>query len=194
MLRSVAALAAVLMLGSAVMAGEKLNIGDKAPTFSGLEATDGKKISSDDFDQKALVVAITCNHCPVAQAYEDRLMAFCKKYGEGDKAGLVAINVSNLKADKLPAMKERAEEKKFNFPYAIDPSQKIARDLGATKTPQFFVFDKDRKLVYSGAFDDNMDETNVKTSYVDQAVQAVLAGTKPPKSTTPMGCFIKFDE
>src|SRR4029078_3097358 len=84
-------------------------------------------------------------------AYEDRLVEFARKYcGPDGKVAMVAINVNNMPADKLDKMRERATEKAFNFPYAYDPSQKIAKDLGASVTPQFFVFAKERRGVYTG--------------------------------------------
>ena len=118
------------------------------------------------------MVCITCNHCPVAVAYEDRHHRLRQEARrQGRKVGFVAINVNNLEQDKLPAMKVRAKEKGFNFPYAYDPSQKIAQDLGASVTPEFYVFNKNRKLVYQGAMDDNNDAPKA-TNYLEQAVQA----------------------
>lgn len=187
--------APLALVASALVAvgadSKKLNVGDPAPKFSNLETTDGKKVSSDDLKKDVLVIAITCNHCPVAVAYEDRLIDFNKKYG--DKVDFVAINVNNAEADKLDAMKARAKEKGFNFAYAYDPSQKIARELGAKVTPEFYVFDKERKLVYAGAFDDSMDPSEVKKSYIDQAVQAALTGSEAPKPQKAKGCGIRYE-
>src|SRR5262245_32094704 len=88
----------------------KLNIGDAAPSFSNLPAVDGKNYSLDDFkDKDVVVMVVTCNHCPVAVAYEDRLIAFAKKHAAPDsKVALVAVNVSNMEVDKLPKMQDRA--------------------------------------------------------------------------------------
>lgn len=191
-MRYVAVALTALLLGCSGAQAESLKKGTPAPKFSGLESTTGKKISSDDFGADALVIAITCNHCPVAKAYEDRLIALDEKYG--DKLDVVAINVNNSESDKLPAMKVRAEEKGFKFPYAYDPSQQIAKDLKAKKTPEFFVFDKDRKLVYTGAFDDNMDANQVSKPLVEEAVIAVLEGKEPPASTSPQGCGIRYEQ
>lgn len=195
MLRKAAiALSVVVLFGSVASAAEKkkLAVGDSAPEFKSLDATSGKKVSLDSYKQDVLVVAITCNHCPVAVAYEDRMIDFVKKHG-GEKVALVAINVNNTEADKLPAMKERAKEKGFNFDYAYDPSQEIGKALGARVTPEFFVFDKNRKLVYTGAFDDSMDPGEVKNNYVEKAVLAVLEGTEVPKSTKAKGCGVRYD-
>src|SRR4051812_31757939 len=115
---AVAALvAAGLAVGSPVQAGEfnkKLNVGDKAPAFTGLEGVDGKKHALADYkDKDVLVLVITCNHCPVAVAYEDRIIDFTKKHASSpdSKVGVIAINVNNYEQDKLPKMKERAKEK-----------------------------------------------------------------------------------
>jgi peroxiredoxin len=138
-----------------------------------------------------VVVCITCNHCPVAVAYEDRIIAFAKKYA--DKVDLVAINVNNIAADKLDKMTARAKEKGFTFPYLYDPSQKIARELGATVTPHFFVLNKDRKVVYIGAMDD--DQESPKVNYLDPAVDATLKGEKVEKTkTNARGCGIVYEK
>lgn len=170
----------------------KMNIGAAAPTFTALPGVDGKKVSLSDFKQDVLVVAITCNKCPMAIAYEDRMIQFAKKYNS--KVGFVAINVNTVEADKLEKMKERAESKGFNFPYVYDESQKIGRDLGATVTPEFFVFDKNRKLVYTGAFDDAANPDNVKKAYVEDAVKAALDGKTPEVTETKgRGCGVAYN-
>ena len=176
---------------------KKLNIGDAAPTWDKLEATDGKKYGFADFkDKDALVVVFTCNSCIVAQSYEDRLIAFaaeCNK--EGSKVGFVAINVNTGKDDALPAMKERASKKKFGFTYLYDPSQKTATAYGANFTPECFVLNKDRKVVYMGAFDDKP-SGDAKALYVADAVKAALASKPAPTAETSAaaGCKIKFSK
>ena len=191
----------MFVLGLAAMAEEGkaapgLKIGDACPTFQSLQCACGKVVSADDFKHDALVICITCNHCPVAVAYEDRIIDFCKKHaGENGKVGFIAINVNNTEADSLPKMKERFKEKNFNFYYAIDPSQKIARDLGAKVTPHFFVFNKERKLVYMGAMDDNMDASKATRNFVEEACVACINGTMPKMtSTQAKGCGIKWDK
>jgi peroxiredoxin len=173
---------------------KKVSIGDAAPDFSKLEGADGKSYSLGDFkDKDVLVIAITCNHCPVAVAYEDRIIEFARKHaGTGSKVAFIAINVNNLEDDKLPKMKERAKAKGFTFPYLYDPSQKIGKDLGASVTPEFFVYNKDRKLVYMGSFDD--DQNKPKTNFLEPAVRSALDGKKPEKAETrPFGCGVKYD-
>jgi peroxiredoxin len=169
-------------------------IGTPAPAWANLEGTDGKSHNLNDLaEADAVAVVFTCNHCPFAQAYEERLVKFATDYKDKG-VELVAINVSNLDADKLPAMKERAEEKGFNFAYIYDPSQNIAREFGATNTPHAFVLDKSRKIIYTGAIDDNENDASVTRHYVREAVDAALAGKSPELSKTdPVGCSIKYD-
>jgi peroxiredoxin len=177
---------------------EKVKIGDQAPVYSNLPGTDGKMHSLSDLSGKDIVVVvITCNHCPVAQNYENRLINFTKKYvkSEGSKVALVAINVNNGDDDKLPKMIERAKEKGFNFPYLYDASQKIGRDFGATVTPEFFVLNKERKIVYTGTMDDAQKESKVTKHYLTDAVDAALKGQTPTMSETrPFGCGVQYDK
>lgn len=176
---------------------KKLKIGDAAPTWDKLDATDGKKYSFADFkDKDVLVVVFTCNSCIVAEGYEERLIAFAAECNKpGSKVGFVAINVNTGKADALPAMKERATKKKFGFTYLYDPSQKSALAYGAMFTPECFVLNKDRKVVYMGAFDDKP-SGEPKAKYVADAVQAALAGkaANPAEKNASAGCRIKFDK
>jgi peroxiredoxin len=195
MVRFASALVVALASVAVVQAGP-LKIGSPAPSFSGLEcATSGKSCSMADLKNKDVVVfVVTCNHCPVAKAYEDRLIEFAKKHaGTDSKVALVAFSVNPGEDDSLPKMKERAKEKGFVFPYLYDPTQKIARDLGATATPEFFVFNKDRRLVYTGAMDDNMKPEKVTKHFVEDAVKSALKGETPAIETTkPVGCSIKY--
>lgn len=190
--------AAVLLLASPLVAGKfnkVLNIGDAAPAFEKVIGTDDKPHSLSDYkDAKAVVVVFTCNHCPVAQAYEDRLMAIQKDY-QDKGVQLVAINVNNIEADKLEAMKDRASIKGFNFPYLYDSSQRSAAAYGATVTPHVFVLDGQRKIAYMGAVDDSMNHENVKTHYLRNALDAVLAGKQPDVTETrQVGCGIMYEK
>lgn len=172
-----------------------LSIGDAAPPFTQLAGTDDKPHSLADFKEaKAVVVVYTCNHCPVAQAYEDRLMAVQKEY-QGKGVQVVAISVSNFEIDKLESMKERAGIKGFNFPYLHDSSQKSAASYGASVTPHVFVLDGQRKIAYMGAVDDSMSAGEVKQSYVRLALDAVLAGKAPAVTETrQVGCGIQYEK
>ncbi len=193
----------VFLLAPATTAGpgkfnKVLAPGDVAPAWEDLEGTDGKKHSWADLKGKdVVVVAFTCNSCPVARDYEDRLVAFTAKYASGpdSRVAVVAINVNTGRDDALAAMKARAEKKKFNFPYLFDPSQEIARKFGAAFTPEFFVLDRERKVVYTGAMDDAVPPAEPKMRYVEAAVTAALAGKKPEVAETAAaaGCRIKFN-
>ena len=187
-------LATVMMLLTACGYAGELKIGDAAPDFKGIVGTDDNKHDLADFKDSELVVLVfTCNHCPVAKAYEDRLVALQKDY-RGKGVQLVAVNVNNLPADRLDAMKRRAKEKKFHFPYLYDATQKIGHDYGATVTPHVFLLDKNRRVAYMGAIDDNMKPDDVKTSYLRNAIDALLGGKNPPEQTTKQfGCSIKYE-
>lgn len=179
---------------SAAAAKEQAGVGAPAPQWKNLAGVDDKVHNLSDLkDAKAVAVVFTCNHCPVAKAYEDRLIELAADYG--DKGiEVVAINVSNADADKLPAMKERAEEKGFKFAYLYDPSQQIGREFGATVTPHAFLLDGDRNIAYIGAIDDSMQPDKVTKRHLRDAIDAVLAGSKPEvASTKPIGCGIRYE-
>ncbi|OYQ36052.1 thioredoxin family protein [Flavobacterium cyanobacteriorum] len=172
--------------------------GDVAADFS-LKNVDGKMVSLKDMkDAKGYIVIFTCNHCPYAQAYEDRIIDLDKKY---KKQGypVVAINPNNpekQKDDSYPKMQERAKEKKFTFPYLLDEGQKVYPQYGATKTPHVYVLEKTPKgnvVRYIGAIDDNYeDKKAVKKKYVEAAVDALLRNREVAvKETKAIGCSIK---
>jgi len=188
-------LVGVLAIGLVNAGGaNKLEIGAPAPTFTGLPGIDGKKYSLGDFkDKDVLVVCITCNHCPVAVAYEDRMIDFAKKHaGDKGKVAFVAINVNTGEADRLDKMQIRAKERGFNFTYLYDESQQIARALNASVTPEFYVFNKERKLVYWGSMDDRQNEPT--KSYLEPAVQSALKGETPVVARTKaFGCGVQYN-
>ncbi|MBF0695432.1 MAG: thioredoxin family protein [Flavobacterium sp.] len=173
-------------------------IGDMATDFK-LKNIDGKLVSLADYkDAKGYIVIFTCNHCPYAKAYEDRIVALDKKY---KKLGfpVIAINPNNpgkQPEDSFENMKLRAKEKGFSFPYLIDEGQKIYPQYGATKTPHVYVLSKTsngNRVEYIGAIDDNYeDESAVKQKYVEQAVNSLLSKTEiAVKETKAIGCTIK---
>ncbi|QDV74220.1 thioredoxin family protein [Botrimarina mediterranea] len=190
------AVAALVMaatpLSDALAAG--VAVGAEGPAWVDLEGVDSERHSLADLEKaKAVVVVFTCNHCPVAKAYEDRLVQLQKDYAKKG-VEIVAINVNNLEADKLPAMKKRAKEKGFKFAYLYDPSQEIAREYGATVTPHVFLLDGDRNVAYIGAIDDNMKADKAEQHYLRDALDAVLAGKAPETaSTPPAGCGIQYE-
>ena len=193
-LRQFSLSAAALALLAIPSFGAELAIGAKAPEFKGLEGVDGKKVSLDEFKAaKVLIVCFHCNECPVATDYQDRYIEFVKKYQDQGVA-FVAINcdIISVEDENLKTMKARAEEKKYNFPYLIDPTGKLADEYTAKATPHLFVFDAQRKLQYSGAFDDKQKREKVTKNYLADAVDALLAGKVPavPK-TKAFGCGIR---
>jgi len=195
-LRVLRAFVVFLPLGSLSFGGEYnevLSIGDAAPAWTDLPGTDGKTHSLADLKDKDVVVLVfTCASCPFAVDYEDRLNALVKKYGEKQVA-VVPVSVNRVEADQLPALTRRVKEKGFAFHYLYDESQKIAKDHGAIFTPEFYVFGKDRKLVYMGAMDDSTDPAGVKVKYVEDAIAAALAGTKPAVTETiARGCRVRY--
>lgn len=188
----------LLVVGGPLLAGtwnHTLSVGDRAPEWSNLPGVDGKTHSFADFkDKEVLVVVFTCCSCPIATDYEDRIIAFAKKYaGPQGKVGLVAINVNTIPEDRLPAMQARAKEKGFPFPFLYDETQKTARDYGAYNTPHFFVLNRERQVVYMGAMDDRDDADKAKVSFLEDAVKATLAGKKPAVGeTVARGCAIRW--
>ena len=190
---SLVLVSALLIAGRAV-AADKLKIGDAGPVFNALNGTDDKSHSLDEYkDAKALVVVFTCNHCLVAQAYQERLIALQKDYQEKG-VQVIAICSNKGTADDMEHMKKRAAEVGFNFPYLSDEKQKTGKSYGATCTPHAFVLDKDRKVAYMGAIDDNMKADGVKKQYLRAALDAVLDGKTPDTAVTKQfGCGIKYE-
>lgn len=177
---------------------EGYSVGDYAVDFE-LKNVDGKMVSLSDYkDVKGYLVVFTCNHCPYAIAYEDRIIALDAKY---KKLGIpvVAINPNNPEtqpADSYDLMKVRAKDKGFTFPYLLDVGQKIYPQFGATRTPHAFLLEKTSKgnlVKYIGAIDDNyQDATSVETKYVEDAIDAMLKGEPiEMKTTKAIGCSIK---
>ncbi len=195
---SLIALAMGLLLTVAVQGGKynsEKNIGDQPDAWVDLPGTDDKQHSLKELDKyDAVVVVFTCNSCPYAVDYEQRINELADKYaGPQSRVAVVAINVNKIEADQLPAMKKRAEERKFKFPYLYDETQKIAKAYGAVRTPEFFLLNKQRRIVYMGAMDDNTKADQVKTRFLEDAIAATLA-EKPVSvtETPPVGCAIRY--
>lgn len=169
--------------------------GDKAEDFK-LKSVDGKSYSMSDYkNAKGFIVMFTCNHCPFAIKYEDRIMALAKKY-ESKGYILLAINPNDpiaQPADSYELMKVRAKEKGFTFPYLFDEGQKVYPKYGATKTPHAYLLDKNLIVRYVGAIDDNVEEANdVKEKYLENAIAALENNKEPsPAVTKAIGCSIK---
>jgi peroxiredoxin len=185
-----------LALSFVIGAGYK--VGDKAEDFK-LQNVDGNYVSLADFDDaKGYIVVFTCNGCPYAKAYQDRIIALDKKY-KGKGYPVVAINPNNvdLKSDdSLEGMKKRAEEKGFTFPYLKDTKYEVYKTYGATRTPHIYLLQKesgDLVVKYIGTIDDNyQDAAAVQEAYLANAVDALIGGKDPnPNSTKAIGCTIK---
>jgi thiol-disulfide isomerase/thioredoxin len=184
---------------------ETLPLGSPAPDFS-LTGVDGRTYTLKDFaEAKILVVVFTCNHCPTAQYYEERLKQLVTDYKDKGVA-LVAIMPNDPKSvrldelgwtdlsDSFAEMKIRAGERHFNFPYLDDgDTESVARIYGPVATPHAFVFDAGRKLRYVGAIDDSERVQHVTKTYVRDALAALLAGQEPPVTKTKVvGCSVKW--
>lgn len=173
-------------------------VGDVAEDFK-LKNVDGKMVSMANYkDAKGFIVTFTCNTCPYAVGYEDRIIALNNKYASLGYP-VIAIMPNNpdvQPGDSMEAMKKRAKDKGFTFPYLMDDGQHIYPKYGATKTPHVFILQKTAKgnvVKYIGAIDDNyQDASAVKTKYVENAVNALLKGNEvPEKETKAIGCTIK---
>jgi peroxiredoxin len=172
-----------------------LTLGATAPAFD-LPGTDGRDHTLDDYtDADVLVLVQSCNHCPYVQAWEGRMKAIQTDYAD---RGVRLVAVSSNDADAYPedsfaAMRRRAEQERFTFDYLYDEDQSVAQALGSERTPEVFLFDRERKLLYHGAIDDSRDERAVTQHYLRDALDAVLAGEEPEISDTPaVGCTVKW--
>ena len=188
-----------LLISTTLSAQNGYNIGDFATDFK-LENIDGNFISLSNFSEaKGFILIFTCNTCPYAVAYEDRIEALNKKYAPMGYP-VIAIMPNNTKikpGDSLDAMKKRAIEKGFTFPYLIDREQSIFPQYGATKTPHVYILQKSNTkniIRYTGAIDDNYKSVSmVKVKYVENAVEELLIGKEVTVAKTKaIGCSIKI--
>ena len=173
-------------------------VGELATDFS-LPNIDGEMVSLSDYDDaKGFIVIFTCNTCPYSIAYEDRVNALDAKY-KSKGYPVIAINPNDPAAkdgEELSDMKQRGEDKNFTFPYLQDKGQKVYPKFGATRTPHVFILEKQDKgnvVQYIGAIDDSSrNQDKVEHYYVEDAVDALLAGQLPKVNTTKaIGCSIK---
>jgi peroxiredoxin len=172
-----------------------LALGEPAPDFA-LTGVDGRRHALADYDDAEILVVIqSCNHCPYVIGWEERMIAVQDDYAPRG-VRLVAVNsndVARQPGDSFEQMALRAGERGFTFDYLHDPEQTLVRALGAERTPEVFVFDRGRRLVYHGAIDDSRDETAVERHYLRDALDATLAGEQPPLGeTAPVGCTVKW--
>jgi peroxiredoxin len=174
---------------------EELALGSKAPDFE-LIGTDEKKHALEDLaGEKGTLVIFTCNHCPYAKAYEDRIIDLAWEY-QPKGIGVVAISSNDAEKyadDSFPKMQERATEKGFNFPYLYDQSQAVALAYGPMVTPHIFLFDSDMTLVYRGRIDNSAKLHEVEDRDLNDALMALITGKEiKVQHTKAFGCSIKW--
>ena len=178
------------------MATNTLSIGSELPGFD-LPGVDGNNYSPKSFaDSKMLIVIFSCNHCPYVKAYQGRIKEIQNDY-KNKGVSIIAINSNdeiNYPDDSFEKMKIRAAEENFNFPYLRDEDQAVAEAFDATHTPEIFVFDKERKLIYHGKIDDNWQEPGkVVNHYLRNALDEYLGGNEiSVPETFSIGCTIKW--
>lgn len=174
-----------------------LDLGTSLPSFS-LPDFNGKVVGDADVSGgKALLVAFICKHCPFVKHIRSEFAKYAKEY---EAKGLKVVAIASNSIDEFPedgpeGMKQEAQEAGYNFPYLFDKDQKVAKAFKAACTPDFFLFDGNRRLAYRGQFDGSRPKNNVPVSGSDlrAATDAVLAGQKPADSQRPsMGCNIKW--
>jgi hypothetical protein len=197
----------LLCLPAAMLAGEYnqiINLGDPLPGFANLPTTDDGELSATDLDTSVVVLVSLASHCPWVQGMDDGLVALVEQF-KGQDVRVVGFAVNHRDDDRLPAMKEHARKAGYNFTYMYDESQQLGRELGATRTPEYFVFNADHKLVYMGLLTNsparktrsgeisfiNGDPTEF---YVAGAITATLEGRSvSPAETRAHGCTVEYE-
>jgi len=187
-----------IAVATAPALADPLAIGSKAPmTDTKLKNVDGKDVTLSDVKGAAgTLVVFTCNHCPFAKAWETRIVDLGNAY-RAKGIGVIAVNANDPKAaaeDSYEMMQQRVKDRGIQYPYVVDATSGLAKAFGATRTPEAFLFDRDGKLVYHGAIDDNAQEPDaVKARYLKDALDAVVGGKEVAvKETKSIGCGIKF--
>jgi len=182
-----------------VTASKMVSLGMSAPSFS-LPDTEGNIVSLSDFEQApALLVVFMCNHCPFVKHILKDFVKLAKEYQD---KGVAVVAISSNDVDDFPEdnpemMAQKAKEAGFTFPYLYDETQEVAKAYQATCTPDFFLYDKERRLVYRGQMDDSRPGNNVPITGSDlrAALEAVLEDKKVPAKQRPsMGCNIKWEK
>ncbi len=173
-----------------------LEIGAKAPDFT-LPATDGKTYSLSDFQDEVLVVFFTCNHCPYVIGSDEVTRATAEKFTEKGVrfVGINSNSANTYKTDDFPHMVQRMEEHQFPWVYLHDESQETALTYGALRTPHFYVFDSDRKLVYTGrGVDQPRDSSRITVNDLDRTLEEITSGKEVTVPVTnPIGCNVKWE-
>lgn len=182
---------AVMLAASPVKNGYE--VGDKATDFK-LKNVDGKMVSLADFKEvKGFIVIFDCNTCPYSKAYNERIIDLNEKYATKGFP-VITINANDGSGDSYEDMVRIANKKKYKFPYLYDETQAIAKTYGATNTPHVFVLNRDLKVSYIGAIDDNArNAASATKKYVENAVDALLTGKSVPVTKTKaVGCGIRW--
>lgn len=199
-------LASLLVAPGVTFGGEYnmvMNIGDAMPDFNQLPTTDDGTLSAGDLDESVVVLVSLANHCPWVQGMDAGLVDLVDQFKDED-VRIVGFAVNHREDDRLPAMKVHAQKNGYNFTYLYDESQELGRKLGATRTPEYFVFDAGRKLVYMGLLS-NSPARKTRSGeisfingdpvdfYVADAIAATLKGEKPdPAETRAHGCSVEY--
>ena len=199
-------LALILAFSNLALAGKYnsiISIGDVMPEFSNLPSISGKNISSNDLQEDVLVLVSLANHCPWVKGMDQDLVDLANSF-EDKSVRIIGLSMNHREDDRLPAMKIHAKKTGYTFDYLFDESQDLGRKLGATRTPEYFIFNKERKLVYTGALYDSPAKLNSDGSikhingepsefYVHDAVLATLAGKQvATQETRAHGCTVKY--
>jgi peroxiredoxin len=184
----------LLLTSASVSMGGGYQIGDKAEDFK-LQNVDGSWVQLSEFIEDGAIVIFTCNTCPWAQLYEDRIIELHEEFAP-QGFPVLTINPNDPEVqpgDSFEAMKKRSAEKEFPFPYVFDAEQEVYPKFGATRTPHVFLLSEDLTVQYIGGIDDSaQDASGVTVNYVAEAIKAVKAGEKPdPATTKAIGCSIK---
>ncbi len=179
-----------------LLKSEPVRSGFKAPDFR-LPSVDGKDYTLSSFkDKKVLAILFICNHCPYVKAIEDRIIALEREFSPlgVQLVGVCANDPTDYPDDAPASLKARWQAKDYRFPYLVDTTQEVAKAYGAVCTPDIYVFDRERRLVYRGRLDDNwQDPSKVTRRDLANALQALLAGKDPASDQQPsMGCSIKW--
>lgn len=175
-----------------------LPLGTQAPNFNLVDVVSGNNFSLESFEnKKALLVIFICRHCPYVKHVQEELARIGKDY-QNKSVGIVAISSNDTEAypeDAPDSLKEQTQELRFTFPYLFDETQDVAKSFTAACTPDFFLFDKDRKLVYRGQLDDSRPDNGIPVTGKDlrAAIDTVLNDQTPDPNQKPsVGCSIKW--
>jgi peroxiredoxin len=198
---------AMMIFSSAINAGKYnqiMSIGDDMPEFNSLPNITGKALSSSDLKEDVVVLVLLANHCPWVRGMDPGLIKLVDQFKD-KSVRVVGLSVNLREDDRLEAMKVHAKKVGYNFSYVFDESQELGRQLGATRTPEYYVFDKKRKLAYMGLLYNSPAKMNgdgsirhingeVTDHYVADAINALLSGKKVENpETRAHGCSVKYE-